>query len=80
LGEDVGDAEGAPMERVVVCEPDTLGEEEPVFELVVVAVVVGEMPALRVRATTVIEGQPVDVVEPLRDGVPELDLEAWEAE
>ena len=79
LGVDVVDAEGAPMERVVVCEPDTLGEELPVFELVVVAVLVVVSRPLPVRAGAESVTVGVEVVEPLREGVREAELEARDA-
>jgi hypothetical protein len=78
-GVDVVDAEGAPMERVVVCEPDTLGEELPVFELVVVAVLVVVSRPLPVRAGAESVTVGVEVVEPLREGVRDAELEARDA-
>ena len=68
------------MERVEVCEPDTLGEEEPVLDCVVVAVVVGEMPALAVAARSVPLTVTEEVVEPVREGEKAAEPDARDAE
>jgi hypothetical protein len=65
----VGEGVTANTVLVLVVVLDTLGEEEPVFELVVVAVVVGESRFDAVRAPGLPVAHAVDVVEPLCEGV-----------
>lgn len=80
LGVEVLEEEGALMERVDVCEPDTLGEEEPVLDWVVVEVVVGEMRALAVAARSVMVTVTEEVVEPVREGDVAGEADARDAE
>jgi hypothetical protein len=81
LGVEVLEEEGALMERVDVCEPDTLGEEEPVLDWVVVEVEVREMRAVAVAARSSV-GVTVteEVVEPEREGDEEGERDARDAE